>query len=289
MSVPVAYMAVIVIWTTTPLAIKWSSEGIGPWVGLGLRMLVGAFVCLLLVAVMSRRMRWHLVALRTYVAAGLGLWVAMSAVYWGAQFINSGMISVIYGLSPVLTGVLALWLLSERQNVGQVTGMLLGLLGLALIFAGSLAVDGAQWLGLLAVLFAVFAHTLSAVCVKKLDAGLHPVETTTGALLLALPLFLLFAWTGFDSSEVQLPSPRAWAAVLYLGVVATGMGFVLYFYVLREVKASTVALITLVTPVMALWLGTALNDEQLQTSEWMGTLVILLGLVSYQWAGRGAR
>ena len=57
-------------------------------------MLLGAFVSQLLIAVLSRRMRWHQDAFRTYLAAGLGVWGAMTSVYWSAQYIPSGLISV---------------------------------------------------------------------------------------------------------------------------------------------------------------------------------------------------
>ena len=57
----------------------------------------------------------------------------------------------------------------------------------------------------------------------------------------------------------------------------------LYFYLLRRSQASRVALITLVTPVIALLLGQALNDEPVSLWVWLGTATILTGLASYQW------
>ena len=59
MSVPAAFLGVVLIWATTPLAIKWSSEGAGFLFGVASRMVLGVLVCLVLVALLSRRMRWH--------------------------------------------------------------------------------------------------------------------------------------------------------------------------------------------------------------------------------------
>jgi len=286
MSVPAAYLGMVLIWTTTPLAIKWSSEGVGPWLGVSARMQLGVFVCLVLVALLSRRMRWHAEARNTYLAAGLGIWVAMGSVYWGAQFIPSGMVSVVFGLAPVMTGLLAALILAERVFTPfRSLGMLLGIGGLLLVFGHSVQLGNNQLPGLLAVLVSVFAHSLSAVTIKRIGAGLHPLETTTGALLIAVPLFWI-SW-GLDGAhtDVQL-GQRALYSILYLGAIATGFGFVLYYYVLREVSPSTVALATLITPVLALLLGAWLNQEQVSAIDLAGAGVILLGLASYQWGDR---
>lgn len=286
MSVPAAYLGMVLIWTTTPLAIKWSSEGIGPWLGVSARMQLGVFVCLVLVALMSRRMRWYAAARNTYMAAGLGIWGAMSSVYWGAQFIPSGMVSVVFGLAPVMTGLLAALILNERVFTRfRGLGMLLGFVGLLLVFGNSLQLGNQQLPGLLAVLVSVFVHSLSAVWIKRIDAGLHPLETTTGALLVAVPLFWLsYSLNGVDV-DVQIGERALWS-ILYLGAVATAFGFVLYYYVLREVSVNTVALATLITPVLALLLGVWLNHERISETDLVGSGIILLGLASYQWGDR---
>jgi len=282
-SVPAAYLGIIVIWSTTPLAIKWSSEGLGPWLGVSARMLIGVFVCLVMVALMSRRMRWHSKALSTYVAAGLGVWGAMSTAYWASQFIPSGMISVVYGFTPVMTGVLAaIWLAERAFTRFRTLGMALGIAGLLLIFGHSLELNGDATQGLFVMLLSVFIHSTSAIWVKRIDSGLHPLETTTGALLVSLPLFFV-SWLFLDGQPPQETDMRAVWSVLYLGAIASSLGFAMYFYVLREVAASRVALITLLSPVLALMLGNQLNGEQVSDADLFGTAIILLGLVSYQW------
>ena len=67
MSVPAAFLGVVLIWATTPLAIKWSSEGSGFLFGVASRMVLGVLVCLVLVALLSRRMRWHRDAVLTLI------------------------------------------------------------------------------------------------------------------------------------------------------------------------------------------------------------------------------
>ncbi|MGV6826608.1 MAG: DMT family transporter [bacterium] len=286
MSVPAAYLVMVIIWTTTPLAIKWSSEGVGPWLGVSARMQLGVFVCLVLIAALSRRMRWYAAARNTYLVAGLGIWGAMSTVYWGAQFIPSGMVSVVFGLSPVITGLLAALVLKENVFTrSKSLGMVLGTGGLALVFAHSLNL-GAQYLpGLLAVLASAFIHSVSSVWIKRIGADLHPLETTTGALLVAVPLFWLTVILMGIDSNVEISERALWATV-YLGAIATAFGFVLYFYVLREISATALALAALFTPVLALMLGIWLNQETISHTDMLGTAIILLGLASFQWGDR---
>jgi drug/metabolite transporter (DMT)-like permease len=100
----------------------------------------------------------------------------------------------------------------------------------------------------------------------------------------AVPLYLL-SWALFDGHLPEALPQRNLAAILYLAIVGSVVGFILYFYVLKRVNATAVGLITLITPVLALWLGKAFNAETIAPSAWAGTGAILLGLLSFQWGG----
>jgi len=292
MAVPAAYLGIIVIWATTPLAIKWSGEDGGFLLGVALRMTLGYLICLLLLWGLRIDFPWHRQARRSYLAAGLGMFGAMLSVYWGAQFIPSGLVSVIFGLSPILIGVFANWWLGEHSfSAGRLFGILLAFAGLALIFLprGSAVAIAPQ--GIAAVLLAVTLHSLSAVWVKRIGGSLHPLAINSGALSIAVPLYLL-VWLLFDGTLPQTLGGRPLGAILYLAVFGTVLGFNLYFYVLKRVSAAVLSLVTLITPVLALFLGQGLNGEVIAAHVWHGTAAILLGLLSYQWGGlllRGLR
>ena len=283
MSVPAAYATVVLIWATTPLAIKWSSEGAGFLYGVSGRMLLGAVLCLLLVRVLGAALPWHRRAWMTYLAGAVAIYGAMVSVYWGAQYIQSGLISVLFGLTPIFTSTLAALWLQERSLTGaKFGGMICGVAGLAVIFRDSLSIGDNAVFGIAAVLFSVLLHSASTVWVKRLGAALPAVSVTTGSLLLALPLYLL-TWLAFDGSLPDAVPVRTSLSIIYLGVFGSFLGFLLYYYLLRHVAASSTALITLLTPVLALLLGQTLNGEVTSVSVWMGTAAILLGLALYQW------
>ncbi len=283
MSVPAAYLGIIIIWSTTPLAIKWSGEEVGFLFGVASRMLIGAAVCTLLLLMLARKLPWHREARWTYVAAGLGIYGAMMSVYWGAQYIPSGLISVLFGLTPIATGVIAaIWLQENSLTATKLSGIFLGLIGLFIIFGSGIELrDGAVY-GIAAVLLAVLLHSISAVWVKAINARVPALEVTNGGLLIAAPLYLL-TWLIFSDGWPEDISTRSASSIIYLAVFGSVLGFIMYFYVLKHIEASRVALVTLITPVLALLLGQGLNDETIEPTVWLGTFFILVGMSIYQW------
>lgn len=286
MAVPAAFLGVILIWSTTPLAIQWSSEGWGYLFGLGGRMVLGALVCAILLQLLKPGLPWHGAARRTYFAAGLGIYGGMLSVYWGAQYVPSGLIAVLFGLNPLLTGLIAaLWLRENSLTPGRLSGMVLGLAGLLVIFADDLMLQGHTWWGVLGILLSVFLHSFSGVWVKRVGAGLSGLTVTTGSLFVVMPLFVL-TWLVYDGELPARVAPQAGLALVYLGVFGSVLGFTLYFYLLRHLEANRVALITLVTPVLALLIGQTLNGEHLSAEIWLGSLLIVSGLGMHLWGDR---
>lgn len=277
----VAFIGVIMIWATTPIAIKWSSMGAGFLFAVAARMAIGAFICMLILMARRSRIRHDSPARMVYLAAGLGIWSSMSCTYWGSLHIPSGLLSVIFGLTPVVTGVWATWLLRERVFTPfRMLGMGLGVVGLALIFRESLGYQPEYLYGIAAIVVALALQSLSAVWIKRINAGVSGFETTTGGLLVALPLFLLSWWLVDGSLPSEMEARVAWS-ILYLGIFGSVIGFMLYFTLIHEWPANRVALITLVTPVIALMIGHLFNAESIGLYEWIGAAVILAALVSY--------
>jgi drug/metabolite transporter (DMT)-like permease len=283
MSVPIAYATVILIWSTTPLAIQWSAVGAGFAFAVMARMVIGVALALVLVAVWRVGLPLHRRARLSYLAGGLGTFGAMICTYWGAQYIHSGLVSVLFGLTPLMTGVLAvIWLDEPALQPARLAGIMMGIAGLALIFAtGREMPDANAVAGIGALLLGVLIYSASLVWVKRIGDDSPPLATTAGTLLVSVPLFVV-AWLSVDGTvPAALPS-KAGAAIVYLGVFGSVLGFALYYYVLKHTDAGQVALITLVTPVLALLLGRAVNGEAVAPRVWAGAGLISLGLAIHQ-------
>lgn len=289
MSVPAAYIGIILIWSTTPLAIQWSGTGVGYLFGITSRMILGVIVGLLTAMLFSIKLPWHAAARRTYLAAGLGLFFAMTAVYWSSQFIPSGWISVLFGLAPIVTGVMAtLWLPEKALSVSRITGMLLGLAGLAIMLLGSQALGPGAAYGIAGMLFSVTAYSASAVAIKRIAADVPALATTIGGLVVTVPLLIAVYVISGKPLPAMVPT-RTLLAIVYLGVIGSVLGFAMYYYVLKHVDTTRVALITVITPVIALLLGHLLNGEALQTEALVGTAAILSGLLLFEYGQRAGQ
>jgi len=293
MSIPFAYVGVILIWSTTPLAIQWSGQEVGFLFGITSRMLLGVLAGLTVALVMGIRLPWHAAARRTYLAAGLGMFLAMLSVYWASQYIPSGWISVMFGMAPIVTGIMAsIWLNEPALAPTRVAGMLLGIAGLAIMLLGAQSLGTSAPHGIAGMLFSVTAYSASAVAIKRIGADIPALATTIGGLAVTVLLLLAVYYLTGEPLPRTIPA-RAAMSIVYLGIIGSVLGFALYYYVLRHVEATRVALITLVTPVIALLLGHGLNGEPLQAEAWIGTTSILSGLFLFEygqdmagWLGR---
>jgi drug/metabolite transporter (DMT)-like permease len=282
MRIFLAYLCVVVIWSTTPLAIKWSSVDVSYIFGVTARMSIGAICLFLLMLIARQPLRLHKAALKTYLAVALQLYFSMLFTYWGARFIPSGWLSVIFGLTPLMTAFLAAAFLNERSlSLGKLFSYTLGVAGLVIMFDSALEMNQQAMQGMIAMLIATFLYAVSSVWVKQINAHLPALTQISGGMLFALPAYLL-TWYWLDHASLpQSLSQQTQLSILYLGVIATPIGFALYYYVLSYLPATTVALITLITPVFSLFLGYSVNQEPLTIKIASGTGLILLALAMH--------
>ena len=285
MSVPVAYLGVILIWSTTPLAIKWSGEDVGFLFGATARLCIALAVGLILVMWLRNKHALTRQAIPVYLASGLTIYGTFICVYWGAQYLNSGLISVMFGLTPFFTAMIAqLWLKESNFTTSKVSGMLLGILGLLAIFHDQISLDSNLSLAMAGVLFAVAWQSFGTVWFKAAKTvEVSALSTTVGGISVATPLFAL-TWLMFDR---QLPSDIAThtlSSIVYLGVIGSIFGMMMFYYALKKIDAAKISLITLIAPVLALIIGAVANGEEINQNIVFGTTLILSGLLLFQWS-----
>ncbi len=284
MRVILAYIFIVLLWATTPLAIKWSADGSSFIFGVTARMSIGLLCCLVFLLLFRTRLVWHSLAKRTYFAVALQIYGAMLCVYWAAQFIPSGWVSVIFGLTPFITALLSALCLNEKSlGWRSLFAYSLGISGLAVIFHSAFHISLQSVLAIIAILFAAFLQSLSAVWVKRLHCQLPALTQVTGGLLFAIPWYLI-TWYYLDGEIPNSLPLKSIASILYLGLIATPIGFALYYYVLTHLAPTRVALITLITPVLALLLGHYINHEALTLDIIIGSGLILLALILHSFS-----
>ena len=279
-----AYLLVVLIWSTTPLAIQWSSNGLHPLMGVSLRMLAAVGVGYVLLKLAGLSIEWSSRAIKNYAAGAVGIVGGLVCVYLGARNVPSGLISVIFGLSPVLTGIFAIYILDEPPlTTMKWLAMFLSIMGLGIVFINDVAFDDSLFRGAGLILVGAVLFSLSSVLVKSYELKIHPMSQTMGTLIVALPFFLLLSLPFVAEVKFDQVPVSTFGAILYLGIGGSLIGFISYFYILRKLSASTVALVTLMTPVLALILGIQLNNEHISMLACVGVFAIMLGLASFLW------
>lgn len=282
-----AYCLVVLIWSTTALGIRWSVEGFGALPAVALRMALTLPLAWLACWLSGVRLARDRAALGTYLAGGLNLYGAMLFTYLGAQSVNSGLIAVLYGTGPLLTGLFSMIWLDQVLSRQHWSGLLLAVAGLAVIHQQDL-ISTAAASGAWIVLAGAATQAMASVWIKRLNAGVAPLGLTLGALYVALPLYAATWWLAGRTLPPEVPA-RAWLALAYMVVFATLVAFSLYGLLLQRLKPVSVALIQLITPVTSLMLGYFINHEPVSVATVIGTALIMAGLLLYLWPFRTAQ
>lgn len=291
MSIPAAYSAVILVWATTPLGVVWSGETVHPILAALMRMAMAAAIGVLILKFRGIAFPWHKQARRAYALSCIGVFGGMFCTYLSAHYLSSGVISVMYGLTPIFSGLLAWAVLKEKSfGLQQWFATLISLGGLILIFSSNIVVN--DYRALLLLLLGVVLFSVSGILVKRESnkAGgndIHPFAIALGAIVMSIPAYT-FSWLLMEQGNLHSENweARSIFAILYLAIFGSLIGFFSYYYVLRHLAATTVALITLITPVFAVAMGHAFNEEALEPTLIYGGLLVMSGLGIYFWGGK---
>jgi len=285
MPIYLVFLSVVAIWSTTPLAIQWSTLGSSFTFGVASRMMIGLGICLLLLWIKQQKLNTSRIAISNYIYAGFGVFITMSLVYYASKSVPSGIISVVFGLTPIITGVFALLLLKESFfKFHKIIGLLLGIAGLVAIFGHTFNISVEMVLGLLSVTFAMAFQSFISVKLKQINASISALETTTGALIVSVPLFII-SWL-LTENTIPIITLKAALSISYLAIFGSVIGFISYYYLIRHTSVRIVGIVPLITPVFALLLGSALNYETLTNTQLSGIILVLIGLGYYEYGGR---
>jgi drug/metabolite transporter (DMT)-like permease len=281
MSVPATYVFVVAIWSTTPLMIQWSSATMSPIESITLRMLISLAIMTIAAPAMGVRglnlsKNWKL-----YLASAIGICPAMPLVYLGSQYIPSGLVSVLFGLSPFFVGLMSAALLKDNSmTLGRYLALGVATTGLAVIFIDGKDLGGQAYIGISLLLMAVAIFATSSIFVKRYASDVNPMQQLLGSLWMAC-LALVLCWAMFDGELPGDFTTKSLLALLYLGSAGSVLGFLGYFYLIQRISVNLVSLIPLITPALAIWLGYALNGENLTNRLVLGSILIVAGLALF--------
>jgi drug/metabolite transporter (DMT)-like permease len=282
------YAGLVLIWSSTWVVIKIGLEDVPPLLGAGIRFAVAGAGLLVAARVLGRSLRTDVVL--AAILGTLPFAAAYGLIYWGEQYVPSGLAAVLFGVMPLYSATIAsLALADEPLHPRLLAGIAVAIGGLALAFGESLALGDAEWalLAAIACALAPLASAVGNVAIKRRGAALDAV-VLNGWAMLGGGLLLLVASAPIEDWASATWTGQALGSIAYLAAIGSALTFVTLTILLRELPAVTISYITLLLPFGALAFGAALYDERVTVAAVAGALLVACGLAVAQWPRRRA-
>jgi drug/metabolite transporter (DMT)-like permease len=269
------------IWGSTWLFIKLGLKDLPPFTFAGVRFVLASTILFAIVAgrrlsLPVKRSDWMLLAVTGLLSFSLNY----GLLFWGEQYISSGLAALLQATIPVFGLVIAhFYLPGEQMTAAKIFGVVMGVAGVGVIFSNQLRVAGPRALaGCAALVIGSSCAAYANVLVKARGAKLDPAILAGGQMFFGLiPLLLIgiplegnpfkFHWTGM-----------AVASLFYLAIVGSVVAFLLYYWLVQHMDVTKTMLIALVTPVIAVSLGVMVLDEELNWRTFVGGAMIMSGI-----------
>jgi drug/metabolite transporter (DMT)-like permease len=268
------------------LALTWGASYL--FIKVGLRSFEGIFlvwarlVCaaIVLVPLAARegaldglRARWRALA----VLAGMQVAVPFVLITYGENHIPSALAGILVASAPIFTAMLVSAGLGPgeaRIERWSVAGLLIGIVGVGLLFGVDLSGSAESALGGLMVVVAALGYALGALYLRRHFLGVPPVGVAAGSMVASSVLTLPFALFALPASA---PAVNSLLCVLALGLVGTGFAFLLFYTLIAEVGAAKASLVTYLAPGFALIYGAVFLSESITVGAIGGLALILAG------------
>ena len=270
------------LWSSTFLFIRIGVAEIRPFTLAWVRLAMALAILVPIALVRGDLRTLRSVDVRRVASAGLLLLgVNYALLFWGAQFIPSGLVAILQSGTPLLALAFACAIGQERLTFRKLITLILGIVGVALIFGSEALTSGRMAMTGAAAVFAAAACVAGAyVWMKSYGGRIAPLAMTTiqsGAAV--IPLLCLALFTEGIPSPTHW-SASAWGAVLYLAVAASVVAFWLNYWLLERMDASAMLMMGVAEVPIAVLLGAAFLGERLPSGTFVGGVCVLLAVVT---------
>ncbi len=267
--------ALAAIWGSSFMFITIALRDLAPSTLILFRMGFGA----LALAVFVRMAGYGLAQLRPYawplaLLALINTAVPFFLIAWGQQYIDSGLAAIFNASAPLFTALFALSIdRSQRVTGTRLAGVVLAFGGVVLLVGFELGGGERAVAGALAVVAAAAFYGIGGLYAGKRFADLPPALVAFGSLAWAT-LFVL----PVGAAQATTFGWETFLSVLYLGVAATGVAYLLYFGLIAGAGASKAVLVTYLVPSLALVYGAVFLDESITLVSLVGLALVLAGV-----------
>lgn len=264
------------IWGSSFLFLRIASPAFGPIFLIEMRVLSGLLVLLPVFFVMRKyqefKLHWKMILLVSLLNMAIPFcFFAYSALNMGA-----GLLSIMNATVPIFTAMVGFLYFRQRLSQLGFAGLIVGLLGVAILMSESRAESGIT--SDLAIPAALFASILYGIAINlaahKLQ-GVSGITITTGSLFFSSAILLPLA---IRSRPEVIPEGVIWLSVLSLGIVCTGVGYVLFYRLIAEIGSQRAITTTYLIPLFSIFWGSLFLGETLTVAMFLGGVTVLLGV-----------
>ncbi len=275
------------VWSTTWIFIKIGLDDIPPIAFAAARFLVSVGILAILIKVQGIAMPKTAAEWKLIVITGLLQFsINYSLVFWSEQHISSGLAAVLQATITVF-GLILAWLMlpNERITPQKIIAVVLGIVGVAIIFFDQLRVD--NWMafaGCAAIVIGAYAAAQASILVKAKATDIHPASLVFSQMLCGLPAIIIYSLIAEGDPLTFNWSWKAIACVLYLAIFGTVAAFWLYYWLLARIESTKAMMISLITPLLAVVIGWLVLGEKLPPQTGIGGLLIIaaIGLIVFK-------
>lgn len=274
------------VWGTTWIAIKYSLEGIPPFLGAMFRFAVASVFLYVYARFRGISLKLDSGNLKyIFVSAVLLYLFDYGLIYWGEQYLYAGVTAVFFATFPIFTGLVSNFIFKNESFLwSKFFGLVVAFGGITLIFFDQLLItdfSGLVFWASAAIIVSALSAAVSLVMVKKYLSRVPTVPLTLHQMIWGVITLGIIGLLRGETSEVMLTT-RVVLSVFYLGAIGSALAFVLYYSLLKEMSASAVSSIIYVTPLVAIFIGWLLLDEKITIKILAGTLLIFGGIAISQ-------
>lgn len=273
------FVMLAAIWGASFLFMRVGAVELGALPTAGLRVAVASLFLLPLLLIRQQgsvlRQHWR----QMLVIGLLNSGIPFACFSFAALSISTGLSSILNATTPLFGAVIAWMWLKDKPNTSRILGLVIGFVGVALLawdkasFKPDASGASSGW-AVLACLLATLCYGISASFTKRYLAHLPSLVSATGSQLGAAMGLLPLTWWAWPAQPVSL---QAWLSVLALGVLCSGVAYILYFRIIERAGPARALSVTFAIPVFALLYGVVLLGEAVTPWMLICGVVIVLG------------
>ena len=273
-----------IIWGSTWLAIKFGLEEAPPFFSAALRFVLTFLILFVWQKVKGYKFPRNIKYwLNSIFLAMLMFVIPYAMVYWGEQYISSGLSAVLFSSQSLFVVIFAHFISkTEKAEPKKFLGLVIGLLGLFILYKSQITWDEVQGpKGLIALLLAAASAALGLVVLSKQKQNFDPVpEVMTHMGITALAFIVLTLV--FEVPPENIFAPKLWVSILYLAIPGTAFGFVVYYWLAKNATAFVTSFSIFISPVFAVFLGWLILNETINILGIMGVFLVLASIILTQ-------